>query len=594
MKTFFRGALAAGLLAIAGQAHGICTPNATGLQLDIPSFGDNFATWATCIQDDLQIINDSAASTSTLTIATTTLQAQIDDLGISTGALELSKVDRAGDAMTGPLTMLSSTITVGGSEFSVGLSTLVVIGGRVGIGITDPRGRLHIVASAGSPFEVPLFLDYIGLTAPVQRFRYAMGSPGSETIVESTSLLGNVQFFGYDGTSYVRGADMPVKVDGNPAAGDVPGKITFRTKPQSGSITERMVITSSGSVGIGTTVPFAMLHIIGSDPINLLRLDSIGGGSIARLRRANGTIGGETVVANNEFIGNMQFFGFDGAVYIRGADIAAKVDGNPASGDVPMKITFRTAPQSGSVTERMVITSNGDIGIGITSPSTALEVSGTVTATAFAGPLTGNVTGTADEADALSSDPSPCGAGEFVNDVDADGTLICSTPVGGGDMSTTGDNQMESGSLIHLLEGSSITTVGQIHLSTLTRILSASGSNTSFVGCITSTITLKTTGASSTVYVHFGSHGSTSSVGRVLQTSILLDGECADNGNTLCRLAFHETVAANRDTHFGAMGRFVGIAPGEHDICVGFSVNAAATWRIATSNSGYFYGESVK
>ena len=46
-----------------------------------------------------------------------------------------------------------------------------------------------------------------------------------------------------------------------------------------------------------------------------------------------------------------------------------------------------------SDTERMKIQHDGDVGIGTDSPSTKLEVNGTVTATAFAGALTGNVTG---------------------------------------------------------------------------------------------------------------------------------------------------------------------------------------------------------
>ena len=56
-------------------------------------------------------------------------------------------------------------------------------------------------------------------------------------------------------------------------------------------------------------------------------------------------------------------------------------------------ITFKVNDGGTTTTVMTVDGSESRVGIGTLTPSTKLEVSGTVTATAFAGPLTGAVTG---------------------------------------------------------------------------------------------------------------------------------------------------------------------------------------------------------
>jgi len=69
---------------------------------------------------------------------------ELTNLPVAGGA-----VAKAGDTMTGQLTLEGSTLTVAGNAFSVGGSTLAVYGGKVGIGTQNPSGMLEIYA-AGS------------------------------------------------------------------------------------------------------------------------------------------------------------------------------------------------------------------------------------------------------------------------------------------------------------------------------------------------------------------------------------------------------------------------------------------------------------
>jgi len=110
----------------------------------------------------------------------------------------------------------------------------------------------------------------------------------------------------------------------------------------------------AGSVGIGTTNPGSKLTLRGTDSTSMLYL-GISGAS-----------------ANGEAVG----ITFGSATY----DKARIVAYNENSGNAAGYLTLWTggSPTTTDITERMRITSAGNIGIGITSPAERLEVSGSL------------------------------------------------------------------------------------------------------------------------------------------------------------------------------------------------------------------------
>lgn len=154
------------------------------------------------------------------------------------------------------------------------------------------------------------------------------------------------------------------------------------------------VVDASGNVISGTTASVAFnyasaprFEVVGtSQSSSAIATASFNGTAGAAtsvlLGRGRGTVASPTTVVSGDDIGVIQFEAHDGTALIPAAKILAEVDGTPGTNDMPGRLVFSTtADGASSPTERVRITSGGDVGIGTSSPGQKLDVSGTARAT---------------------------------------------------------------------------------------------------------------------------------------------------------------------------------------------------------------------
>ena len=83
------------------------------------------------------------------------------------------------------------------------------------------------------------------------------------------------------------------------------------------------------------------------------------------------TIGTHAALVDGDQAGNIRFEGSDGTSFQTAAAIFGAVEGTVSSGVVPGKLFFQTADTGGTSRNRMVITNDGNVGIGTASPNAA-------------------------------------------------------------------------------------------------------------------------------------------------------------------------------------------------------------------------------
>ena len=210
--------------------------------------------------------------------------------------------------------------------------------GQVGIGTANPYGQLDIFSSKNTKTDV----DDAG------NYHLHLHNPDDDTN-ESVGIG-----FGLTSDHDAVGAAIAHERKGSNSYGD----LYFSTRPNGGSVTERLRILSDGNVGIGTDNPYGF-----ETTATRLHVKNAGSaGSVSEVGRFEGASDADGAGALVR-IGTSN----DRGMYLEGGRV----------GSVPYA-SIGTTEYEGSKTEGIRIDNAGNVGIGVADPDTLLEVAGVI------------------------------------------------------------------------------------------------------------------------------------------------------------------------------------------------------------------------
>ena len=287
---------------------------------------------ALVVQGGAEIADDFKVGTSKLFV-----DVSESNVGIGTNA-PLATLDVHGTANVGALTATSiSGPLSGNAATATALETARTIG--------------------GVSFDGTANIDLPGVnTVGTQN---TSGNAATATALETARTIGGVSF---DGTANI---DLPgVNTSGNQ---DTTGNATTATTAtnQSGGTVSATTGTFSGNVGIGTTSPSQILHLLGQ---------GTGSGPKIRFETLNNGNGDYTVDGTE--IGGIQFAADDltWATQHTSSEIVG-IHRNPNYSGAQGDLVFKTSSSQGSnPTEKMRINHDGNVGIGVTNPQARFHV----------------------------------------------------------------------------------------------------------------------------------------------------------------------------------------------------------------------------
>ena len=143
--------------------------------------------------------------------------------------------------------------------------------------------------------------------------------------------------------------------------------ITEGTEALRVDASRRLLVGTNSAINVnGYTNANLLVAGVGDfSSINTARYDNSQYPNTINIAKSRGaSVGTNTIVNNNDTVGQVVFAGADGSAFIPLAEIAAAVDDTPGTNDMPGRLLFRTtADGASSATERLRITSDGAWGL---------------------------------------------------------------------------------------------------------------------------------------------------------------------------------------------------------------------------------------
>lgn len=137
--------------------------------------------------------------------------------------------------------------------------------GNLGLGTTTPSSRVQIINDGGSDGADDIRVDTYGTTTPGLLFYRARGTASSPTTVLDGDYMGSVLMTGYNGSAWTRSGAI-VSIADNDWTSTLSTNnayLSFRTT-SAGTNTQRMMLSSTGKLGLNTSTPNSYLSINGS------------------------------------------------------------------------------------------------------------------------------------------------------------------------------------------------------------------------------------------------------------------------------------------------------------------------------------------